>query len=295
MAKLEYIDKVLKDFKKVHGNKYNYSKVNYSSSIKKIEIICSEHGSFFQQPFIHKRGHGCPKCSKKNRLSKKIVIDRFNKIHNSKYKYIFKNYINTQQKIEIICPEHGSFFQSIDTHFKHNCPKCSSKKLTNAEFIKRSKKNHSIVYDYSRIKYINRDSKVEIICPEHGSFFQRAGDHLNGSNCPNCNIKSTGELRIKDFLDKKNIKYNREYIFKNCKNIKPLPFDFYLPEKNILIEYDGEQHFKAIEYFGGEEALEKTQRNDNIKTTFAENNGIKLIRIPYKDFMKINKTLESIL
>jgi len=85
----------------------------------------------------------------------------------------------------------------------------------------------------------------------------------------------------------------KEYKFDNCKNKNPLPFDFYLPEHNICIEFDGEQHFKSISYFGGEKGFKNTQKNDLIKTSYCKENNIKLIRINYLEFKKIEEILNK--
>lgn len=103
------------------------------------------------------------------------------------------------------------------------------------------------------------------------------------TRCPHCK-SSKGEKKIEDFCIKNNLKYKTQYKIKQCKNKKELPFDFALFDKNkllCLIEYDGELHYKSIDFFGGEKALLYRQKCDNIKNEFCKNNGIKLIRIPY--------------
>lgn len=104
-----------------------------------------------------------------------------------------------------------------------------------------------------------------------------------------CLTKSSGELKIEQLLIKIGIIYNLQYKFQNCKNKKCLPFDFYLPEYNICIEYDGEQHYKPVDYWGGEEGFKQRQKNDEIKNQYCKDNNIKLIRIPYWDYDKLNE------
>lgn len=109
-----------------------------------------------------------------------------------------------------------------------------------------------------------------------------ASNLLDGSNCPNCSKPmSNGEIRIEHYLRNKKITYHKEKTFKGCKNDILLRFDFYLPENNTCIEYDGEQHFRPVEYFGGMDKYKKIKENDNIKNKYCENNNIRLIRIPY--------------
>lgn len=123
---------------------------------------------------------------------------------------------------------------------------------------------------------------VCIICPIHGEFWQKASIHIAGSNCPKCK-SSKGELSIISFLSEHDIKYIQEKRFNDCKYKSYLKFDFYLPELNICIEFDGKQHFKPNEFFGGDEALEETKIRDEIKNKYCENNNIKLIRIRYDE------------
>ena len=106
-------------------------------------------------------------------------------------------------------------------------------------------------------------------------------------------IISTGEHLIEKFLIENNYHYKFQKKFNDCKNIKQLPFDFYLPDYNILIEYDGEHHYKAISIHGGEEAFRKRIYNDDIKNNYCSNNNIKLIRIPYWDLLNIEIILEK--
>ena len=160
-------------------------------------------------------------------------------------------------------------------------------------FIKKANIKHSLKYDYSKVEYINATTKVIIICPLHGEFKQTTNNHLTGFGCPSCN-ESKGELRIKEYLNSKNINFKIQFKFKNCKNLETnylLPFDFYLPKYNICIEFDGMQHFKPIEHFGGEIAFKKLQHRDNIKINFCKNNNIKLLRIPYNKFNDIESIL----
>lgn len=134
-------------------------------------------------------------------------------------------------------------------------------------------------------------NKVKIKCIKHGYFYQSPKSHINQSQgCPLCR-SSKGEIKILNYLDKNNIKCCPQYKFKDCKNIKPLPFDFYLPDHNILIEFDGEQHYFSIDFFGGEENFSYIKNNDKIKTDYCFNNNIKLIRIKYTD--KIEEILKN--
>ena len=102
--------------------------------------------------------------------------------------------------------------------------------------------------------------------------------------------------KIANILKELNINFYSEYRFKDCKDIRPLSFDFYLPDYNLCIEYDGEQHNKIIKYWGDSDGLKDRQKKDNIKNDFCKKNNIKLIRISYLEKDKIDRTyIEKIL
>lgn len=288
MSRRKTRDEFIKDSVKIHNKKYDYSLVEYVSNGVKVKIICPIHGIFEIRPNDHlSKKVGCNKCnnasiSKSNNV-KKNIIKRFNVIHNFKYDYSISEYFRTDDKIKIICPIHGEFSQTPHHHLKGvGCPKCGNVyKPTTDEFIEQSIKIHGNHYDYSKVKYKNTITKVDIICLKHGPFQVRPNDHLSKkSGCPICKL-SKGEILIKQFLDENGVEYVREKTFDNCVYEKNLRFDFYLPEYNICIEYDGEQHFNSSSYFGGEVFYNKTKKRDKIKNKFCEENNVELIRIPY--------------
>ncbi len=293
----------IKKANKIHNNKYNYSKVVYKTNKDKVEIICKKHGSFWQKPNNHLNGQGCYKCGREivsNKLKKttKQFIKEANKIHNNKYDYSFVDYNQAHEKVKIICPVHGLFFQSPHCHLKgKSCKRCadeeSSKKRSksSSQFIKDAREVHGNRYDYSKTEYIRAKAKIKIICPVHGIFKQRPNDHLNGCGCPICK-SSKGELKIRNFLLRNEIKFIQQKTFPDCKRAHFLPFDFYLPEHNLCIEYDGIQHFEAIEYFGGENQFKDQLIKDNIKNNYCKENDINLLRIRY-DENNIIKLLEN--
>ena len=149
-------------------------------------------------------------------------------------------------------------------------------------FIEKSKKIHNSKYDYSLVKYVNNTTKVKIICPVHGVFEQTPASHLNGSECPHDN-NSYGETKIFNILKNKNLCFETQKRFKDCKDKRTLPFDFYLPDYNLCIEYDGRQHFESVEIFGGEQNFQIQQKHDKIKNNFCKENNIDLLRIKYTD------------
>lgn len=191
------------------------------------------------------------------------------------------------------------------------------RKLTTLGFIDRAKNVHGDKFDYSKSKYVDWSTKIIVVCKIHNiEFMQTPTNHIHGPiGCPMCNknirpriirkksiivvneknvkINSTGEKLIEFWLNKNSIKYERQKTFNECKNRRKLRYDFYLPNQNVLIEYDGRQHFKSIECFGGENEFKSTQLNDRIKTEYAEKNNIKLLRIPYIKRKNLSNILKN--
>jgi len=298
-------DNFIKKSNIAHNSKYDYSKVEYINARTPVKIICPIHGEFSQLPYNHTVGKGCKFCaihSNSNNLkkSKEQFVKDAIRVHGDKYIYTNSKYINDSSKIEIECPLHGTFSQLANKHLQGNgCPGCKIQKTKDTNrskhaliFPKRSSQIHNNYYDYSKVNYKNSRTPVEIICPKHGSFFSMPCNHLLGKGCPICS-QSHGEKKIEGFLISKNINYERQKKFDDCKNKSPLSFDFWIESKNILIEFDGQQHYKAFGYSGGVEKLEYTKLCDNIKNLYCLKKGINLIRIPYWEINQIDSILSK--
>jgi len=298
----------------IYKNKYDYSKSIYINNKTKLIIICPLHGKFKQSPNDHLDYHKCPKCSDISRRylqssNTNEFISKAKLIHGDKYDYSKTIYVNALTKVKIICSKHGEFLQIPTTHLcNHGCYFCGrdetieSRKSNLESFLKQSTIIHGNLYEYSKSTYTKSNVKIEIICRTHGSFFQTPNNHLNGQGCPKC-MASKGEVKIENLLKKFEIQFITEHKFNNCKNPETnrrLPFDFYIPSKNLLIEYDGEQHFGYGKCVNGrhittKKEFEEMTFRDKIKTQYAKKNGIQLVRIKYTDFDKINVILSSIL
>jgi len=186
MPKKLTIKNFIQKAKSVHGNKYDYSETNYVNSQLKVIIICKKHGKFLQTPNSHLNGTNCKKCKHKIPSTKEF-INKANKIHNNKYSYSKVNYINAKTKVIIICKKHGEFLQTPNSHLNGtNCKKCSSKKMSLGEFIKKANKVYNNKYDYSKVNYVKSRTKIIIICPVHGKFLQRPDFHLKNRGCKKC-------------------------------------------------------------------------------------------------------------
>lgn len=266
----EFIEKA----RNVHGDKYDYSLVDYKNIRSKIKIVCKKHGMFEQQADAHNNGQGCRKCYDENqRMSHQYFIQNSIKKHKNEYDYSLVNYINNDTKIKIICKKHGEFEQTPANHlyYGNGCKICrnESQTLSTQDFIKKSNAIHDNKFNYSLVNYENLSKKVKIICPVHGEFLQLASNHVSGYGCPKCN-SSKLENTVRSYLSKNNIKFEEQKRFDFIRNKNPLPFDFYLTEYNCCIECQGEQHFSPVN-FGGR--LDKTKyerfsyikKNDEIK------------------------------
>jgi glutaredoxin len=279
----------------VHGDWYDYNKVEYVNNRIKVLIICPDHGEFWQKPNKHLSGQGCPHCGDK-KLTKEEFVERSILVHGDWYDYSKVEYVNNRIKVCIICPIHGEFWQTPANHLSgYGCPHCANDKLKLGKniFVERSIEKHGVFYDYSKVEYINSKTKVLIICPIHGEFWQTPGDHLSGSGCPYCRASKL-ETNVNKILTNNNINFLQNYKgFDWLKNISRLELDFYLPEYNIGIECQGRQHFESVEYFGGKEYLEYIQNNDILKKQLCEEHGLKLFYINYDD--NIEKKMEDII
>lgn len=374
--------KFIKKANEIYGDKYDYTKVDYKTKDKEVCIICHKHGEFYQKPSSFLAGKDCPKCKEEiynkklcektdcfinkckkysnekydyskvkyinektpvcviypDKTEKWVIpsefyyeiklehkisvtnyindnvkkrqklfintiddfIEKANTVHKNKYDYSQTEFTKLRKKLKIICPKHGEFFQSGYSHIRGiGCPYCGHEKTTNvskktlADFISDSRKLHGDRYDYSKVDYVNNNTDVCIICPEHGEFWQLPRTHLKGSGCPICR-QSKLETKIRLFLLEKDINFETEKTFEWLKHQGNLRLDFYLPDYNIAIECQGEQHYKPVDLFGcGEDwALERfkeQQIRDTIKQQLCEEHGILVLYYRKNDNLDIFK------
>lgn len=312
----------IEESKKIWGDKFNYSKTSYNGRHNLLTLICKKHGEFECLAGNHLRGADCYLCSKET-LSKKMFdnIDIFKtkafSVHGDDYDYSLSIYKSSKEKLEIYCRKcRESFWQSPNLHLQGNgCPKCHDKatgdrcRLTKEEFISRCVDVFGPgKFDYTNSIYKSNTEKLKILCNECGEYFWKSpGNHLfHKQGCPNCSpVISKGEERIKEFLKKNNIEFTTQEWFKDtdspCKNPKTncrLPFDFYLPEYNKAIEYQGSIHYEPHSFNSdqSEETKINNLRNvryrDGVKAQWcAERKNISLLEIKYTDYKNIDKIL----
>ena len=182
----EFIDRA----RAVHGDRYGYAFSVYQGSHVKLMINCSEHGIFEQLPNNHLKGNGCPSCADESKAhTNESFIEKARKVHGDNYDYSKVVYRHSHIKVKIICKIHGVFEQKPNNHlYGKGCPDCAddSQRYTKESFIEKANSVHGDRYDYSKVVYRNSQTKVKMVCPEHGVFTQRPNKHLCGKGCPGC-------------------------------------------------------------------------------------------------------------
>lgn len=294
MGKKIKIEEWIERAKQIHGNRYDYSKVEYKNCDTPVCIICPEHGEFWQTPYNHvNKKCKCPKCSNVYNFSTNEWIEKARKIHGNKYDYSKVEYKSARENVIVICPEHGEFSIRPDNHnHGQGCPVCRYIKSSNAirknvdDFVFECKNIHGDKYDYSKVDYKNNKTKVCIICPEHGEFWQTPDNHLRGKGCPKCS-QSKLEEETKEFLNKNNIIFEEQKTFDWLRFKHPMRLDFYLPLYNVAIECQGIQHFKPFEYFGGEDGLKYNVEKDRRKSVLCDENGVSLLYFSNEKYNKL--------
>ena len=288
--------------------------MKYKKSNVNVCIICPEHGEFWQTPSGHLQGRGCKKCANESngercRSSKEIFIKKARKKHGDKYDYSKVEYVNAKTKVCIICPQHGEFCQEANSHLSGSgCPTCGFEKnveiygYPKENFITKSREVHGNKYEYTKVDYVNNKTKVCIICPDHGEFWQNPRNHKRGDGCPKCNLSHL-ERSVMNYLDDVGITYDYQKRF-NWLGRQSL--DFYLPDYKVGIECQGEQHFFPVDFAGkGMECacnkFDKATYRDKRKKVLCEKHGIKVlyysdlgIEYPYDVFEDVDLLFEEI-
>lgn len=277
------------DARSIWGYKYDYSLVDYKGS--HIEVLIRYDGVVYRQkPVLHLLGYKCERDTIKNQED--FLRKCYDK-HGDKYDYSLVEYTGSQNKVKIIF-EGKVYEQKAGAHIHSSglVERVILKKTTK-QFIREANEIHNFRYDYSKVEYVNNQTKVIIFCSIHGDFEQVSSSHLSGAGCPHCS-ESRGEKKISKFLDLNEIEYVRQKKFDGCVGIRyKLPFDFYLPKYRTAIEFDGKQHYEPMEYFGGLEAYNRLKVNDKIKSDYCEDNYIELIRIRYDQLDRVFDILKE--
>lgn len=380
----------IKEAKAIHGDKYDYSKSEYTRADNKITITCKEHGDFQIRAVAHilksAKPQGCRKCGNIERglqeranRAKTLIAD-FKKVHGDRYDYSESIYHGFNKKIKIRCKVHGVFEMTPATHIhqKSNCKKCidddlkkngAHNRIDTNIFIKRAIEKHGDAYNYSKTVFTGMHMPITVICNKHNEEFtqSKAQNHLeNEFNCPTClqnrydehresirlsihevkkrikeihgdfievidfknysNVESKilfrcnrfdwhndfystfhmatgrdssgcpickmskGQREIILILNRKGISHETEKYFKELGKKR---FDIFINDLNLIIEYNGRQHYIPVEPFGGEKGLKRTQNSDKLKKQYCIDNQINYEVIRYDEV--IDKRMDEIL
>jgi very-short-patch-repair endonuclease len=295
-------DEFIETAKKTHGEKYDYSLVEYKNSKTKVTIICPKHGEFVQNPYNHATlGRECERCSYEERGKAKEknsqhFIKKSKETHGEKYDYSLVEYKGSHSKVKIICKVHGVFLQSPSNHYQFGCTKCGYESSANycrtsqEDFISNANEKHKGKYDYSLVQYSNCDDKVEIICEDHGVFEQSPDSHLRGSGCLRCYQEQRGvgineRNHFQPYLESliPLITIENQYPVKSENYYYFL--DFYLPEFDIAIEYDEKSHYKK-----------SNMQSDAKRQKYIEDKlGCLFVRVSDDKFMENNEYVDEII
>lgn len=278
------------------GDEYTFLE-NYKYAKTNIKVRHNKCGNVYEvTPNNFLRGKRCAKCHHKKlqderKMPYQVLRKNLYEKHNGKIVSLSSNYNNNRDKMMFQCLDCNFCWKAQIASVLHNtgCPNCSNQIKKNIYYYK------NIIYEkcgneYTLLsnEYINNRVGMKFIHNKCHTIFTSSISSFMGSrygNCPHCSTVSNGENDILKILRNKSIDYIQQYHINSCRYVRPLPFDFAVFNdygKLIgLIEYDGIQHFKPIDYFGGESAYKEQQIKDNIKNDYCKNNNIKLLRVPY--------------
>ena len=262
---------------------------------------CTSHDEYWKTtPYRALQGVGCKECKKEKfrqtrcktqqQYIKEVETINTNII-------VVGQYIDAKTPIKHYCKTHDIFWDTLPDNILHGCGcvECGKDKIGN----KNKKSHNEYITELEKInpnvevmeEYIDANTAILHMCKIDGhKWYARPGNILFGKGCPQCN-ESHGEKQIRQWLDNHYIKYITQKTFDDCKNRRVLPFDFYISDYNLCIEYDGEQHYRPVDFFGGDERFQQCQYHDTIKTKYCKDNNIHLLRIPY--FKNIEEELRA--
>lgn len=286
---------------------------------QKVEVICDYCGETIYvayKDYVNYKDekYSCKKC-RQTKTSQSNLLKRQDHLYNGAKKFCDKmgytiltkkeEIMNSNSIVEYLCPKHGVCKTKVYTLLlEHGCKMC--------QYENNSKNNRNTIKDIIKlgeelnIKILNPEDydgyytiNLKCACNKCGETYITSYQLLKSGKCilcPKCaKSESHGETKIRLYLKGKSIEFNQQKRFNDCRTKVPLPFDFYIPSMNTIIEYDGEGHFYKVDFKGhdGERTFNRTKENDKIKNDYCKSNNIKLIRIPYWDYDDIEKILNE--
>lgn len=292
---------VVERFVSVHGDRYDYSLVNFVAYDVPVDVICRKHGVFPILPINHWKGAHCRKCARetageKNRLGDSEWLEKFRAVHGDRYDYPSVQRIHSEKRIDVVCKEHGVFSVLVRNHYygKHGCPDCSDYGPDSQQSVLRKfLRIHGDRYDYSEVDYRGTKDKVTIICKSHGRFLQAPDSHIQGAGCPKCGIESRlalpsrsvskAELEIQQYVN--SLGFDTEHGYLPQSDSK-WTFDVILPDQKLAIEYNGV-------YWHSYPRAHRGQHYHKRKN--AEANGYRLITIWEDNWQQNRARMESLI
>jgi len=210
--------------RQVHGEKYDYSRLEYVRNALPVTVICAVHGEFHPTATSHLQGRGCPGCASvkktatRGNWASKLLV--FREVHGTKYEYDETSFKRMRDKIRIRCPKHGWFEQTPGNHTTRGCDRCGGTRTTSTEeFIKKAQAVHGLRYDYSRVNYVNNRTLVTLVCPEHGEFEQRPVNHVNMKRgCWKCTRSFPSDTP--GFVEKAERVHQNRYTYENTEYVR---------------------------------------------------------------------------
>ena len=266
---------------------YTLLSTEYKNSHSKLQYECPKGhiGEISYHNFDY--GKMCAECAGTKKHTIEEVKEAFLK---AKYTLLSTEYINSITKLKYECPLGHIGEISYDNFIRgHKCSKCAKNKKYTIEEVRKIFLTES--YTLLSTEYTNCKTKLKCKCSLGHISEINFAKFVNGKRCGTCR-ETKGEQAIRKYLTELNLKFIQEKRFENCRNINALPFDFHV-DNNFIIEYDGQQHFKPVKFFGGEKKFIECQQSDKIKTDYCKNNKLALLRISYDEFENIPKHINE--
>lgn len=290
MSKTLTLEEVKERFKKYGATMIDDVYINNSI---KYTLQC-EHGHIIKSTMNDYRRYGCTEC---NKLRKKEIpyTELKNAMSEIGYELLspLEDFETKKTKMKYRCSKGHINMISYEKFMSgKRCPDCANNKQYTYDFVKTYIENEG--YKLVSEEYKNVDGKLLIKCPKGHVFETSFYSFKNNSVRCYCERESKGEKAIREYFINNSIEFVSQKRFEDCRNIKTLPFDFYLKQYNLCIEYDGEQHFDEKHSYS-KESFRQTQINDEIKNNYCEQKGITLVRIPYWEFKNIDNILANII
>lgn len=306
-------EQVLEQFKEVHGDAFDYSKVVYVDTHTPVEVYCKKHDfTFSTSPKEHKKGTRCYRCGREAQIQKAkksddIFIKQMFELYGDNYDVSGMNYINTKTDIEVVCKKHGKFEKKPCELLEGKaCDKCSKRantKSTNKDiFIEEARKVYGDKDDYTKTDIISARDTIQVTCTKHNLTFDKSiSTYLLGWGCPKCSAENYRKLRAipkEDYYRRANEAHGNKYTYNNDYITSAHAITFYCKEhgrqRRNSYEHLRGAGCRKCDSFGNRQ--DKLTKQGYIRT--ANGRVTELYLIKCKDdretFYKIGKTFRGI-